>query len=75
MKTRSELIQENKELTDRKELLELRQENRKLKRQIQELEGGKSMKIKIMTLLPDFAILAVTIVCVAIIIAATAGWI
>jgi len=44
MDTRSELPRENKELTDRKELLELRQHNRKLQRQIKRLESGKSEK-------------------------------
>ena len=41
METRSELLRENKELNDRKELLELRQENRELKYDIKRLEAGK----------------------------------
>ena len=72
METHSELLRENKELTDRKELLELRQENRKLKRQVQQLEGGKSAKIMS---LPELTILIVTLVCITVVIASTAGWI
>ena len=41
METRSELIRENRELRDRRELLEPRQENRNLQRQIARLEAGK----------------------------------
>ena len=72
METHSELLRENKELTDRKELLELRQENRKLKRQVQQLEGGKSAKIMS---LPELTILIVTLVCITVVIASTAGWV
>lgn len=58
--------------TDREELLELRQENRKLKRQVQQMEGGKSANF----ILPfELAIVIFTFVCVALIISATAGWI
>lgn len=42
METRSELQRENRELVERKEVLQLRQENRVLKRQIARLESGKT---------------------------------
>jgi len=46
METLSELQRENRELLGQKELLELRQENRRLNREIERLKSGKNNDFK-----------------------------
>ena len=44
MTTESELRQQNYQLNNEKDILELRRENRELKRQIERMKAGKSAK-------------------------------
>jgi len=65
--TRSELLRENEQLRDRKELLELRQKNRDLQRQIARLEAGKRKRSNFLDTVMEnkllFSLTALTVIC------------